>query len=151
VFHKSQWHLHPHVRSKDQLTLGERSADGVRNGMGSWTFIWIQTFIVLIWVLVNLYFLGKHPFDPYPFILLNLAFSTQAAYASPIILLSQRRGDQQSSELAVSTHENGQEILKLSQQQLLILQQQDQTLIQHSQMLQALQNLEKILNGLTKN
>jgi uncharacterized membrane protein len=74
----------------NQLTLGQRIADGVANTMGSWRFIIIQTVIVAVWILLNVWLL-THPFDPYPLILLNLVFSTQAAYASPLILMSQNR------------------------------------------------------------
>src|SRR5436309_16033705 len=66
--------------------LGARIADRVTGFLGSWTFIVIQTVIVAAWVLGNVYELFH--FDPYPFIFLNLAFSTQAAYAAPLILLA---------------------------------------------------------------
>ncbi|MEO6577394.1 MAG: DUF1003 domain-containing protein [Candidatus Limnocylindria bacterium] len=71
--------------------LGARVADRVTGFMGSWTFIVIQTVIVLIWVGTNVYHLLNVSFDPFPFILLNLAFSTQAAYAAPLILLAGNR------------------------------------------------------------
>ena len=74
----------------DEAPLGARIADRVTGFMGSWAFIVIQTVIVIIWIAGNIYFLTK-PFDPYPFILLNLAFSTQAAYAAPLILLAGNR------------------------------------------------------------
>lgn len=102
------WHNHPGVRSGEELTLGERSADFVRNGMGSWGFIWLQTVVIIIWVSFTSF--GIH-LDPFPFILLNLIFSTQAAYASPIILLSQKRADKQASELAMHVYKIDQETL----------------------------------------
>ena len=74
----------------DDAPRGARIADQVTGFMGSWNFIVIQTVIVAIWILGNVYLLSK-PFDPYPFILLNLAFSTQAAYAAPLILLAGNR------------------------------------------------------------
>ena len=74
----------------DEAPLGARIADRVTGFMGSWAFIVIQTVIVIIWITGNIYLLAK-PFDPYPFILLNLAFSTQAAYAAPLILLAGNR------------------------------------------------------------
>jgi uncharacterized membrane protein len=74
----------------DEAPLGARIADRVTGFMGSWAFIVIQTVIVIIWITGNIYLLSK-PFDPYPFILLNLAFSTQAAYAAPLILLAGNR------------------------------------------------------------
>jgi uncharacterized membrane protein len=74
----------------DEAPVGARLADVVTSFMGSWRFIVVQTVIVAIWLAGNLYLLSK-PFDPYPFILLNLAFSTQAAYAAPLILLAGNR------------------------------------------------------------
>lgn len=69
--------------------LSARGADRVTSFMGSWAFIGIQTAIVAAWVAGNLFLLFH--FDPYPFIFLNLAFSTQAAYAAPLILLASNR------------------------------------------------------------
>ena len=69
--------------------MGARIADIVTTFLGSWTFIAIQTVIVIIWIVGNVYLIFH--FDPYPFILLNLAFSTQAAYAAPLILLAGNR------------------------------------------------------------
>jgi uncharacterized membrane protein len=74
----------------DDAPLGARLADKVTGFMGSWRFIVVQTVIVVIWLSANLYLLSR-PFDPFPFILLNLAFSTQAAYAAPLILLAGNR------------------------------------------------------------
>lgn len=73
----------------DQAPLPERVADHAVRFLGSWRFMGIQTVIVLIWIVGNAY-LWFH-FDPYPFILLNLAFSTEAAYAAPLILLAGNR------------------------------------------------------------
>jgi uncharacterized membrane protein len=82
---------HPINRAMfDDAPLGARIADRVTGFMGSWKFIVIQTGIVLIWIAGNIFLLTR-PFDPYPFILLNLAFSTQAAYAAPLILLAGNR------------------------------------------------------------
>jgi uncharacterized membrane protein len=69
--------------------LGARVADDVTNFLGSWRFIILQTIIVFGGVLGNIYLVFH--FDPYPFIFLNLAFSTQAAYAAPLILLASNR------------------------------------------------------------
>ncbi|HEY6057789.1 MAG TPA: DUF1003 domain-containing protein [Candidatus Limnocylindrales bacterium] len=70
--------------------LGARVADRVTGFMGSWRFIVIQTVLVALWLTGNVVLLAR-PFDPFPFILLNLAFSTQAAYAAPLILLAGNR------------------------------------------------------------
>ncbi len=79
-----------HDKHENSLTFGGRIADSVANGMGSWRFIIIQTVFVLIWMAINIIGFFFH-WDPYPFILLNLIFSTQAAYAAPIIMMSQNR------------------------------------------------------------
>lgn len=79
-----------HAEHKDSLTFGQRLSDGVANGMGSWRFIIWQTIIVVIWMTLNV-IAFKYKWDLYPFILLNLLFSTQAAYAAPIIMMAQNR------------------------------------------------------------
>ena len=79
-----------HAKHTASLTLGGRIADIVAKGMGSWKFIIIQTIIVIVWMALNLVGFFYH-WDVYPFILLNLLFSTQAAYAAPIIMMSQNR------------------------------------------------------------
>jgi len=79
-----------HEKHKETLTFGSKLADSVAKGMGSWNFIIIQTFLVILWMGLNLIGFFYH-WDVYPFILLNLLFSTQAAYAAPIIMMSQNR------------------------------------------------------------
>ena len=73
-----------------QLTLGQRIADDVAATMGSWRFIIIQSLILLVWIVLNVTAYVQQ-WDPYPFILLNLALSFQAAYAAPFIMMSQNR------------------------------------------------------------
>jgi uncharacterized membrane protein len=79
--------------SIDQRTAGERMADLFAAVVGSWTFIVIQSVLLAIWVSINV-MAWSYRWDPYPFILLNLALSFQAAYASPIIMMSQNRQTQ---------------------------------------------------------
>lgn len=79
-----------HARHAQTLSFGGRIADSVAKGMGSWKFIIIQTVLVILWMALNLVGIINH-WDVYPFILLNLLFSTQAAYAAPIIMMSQNR------------------------------------------------------------
>jgi Protein of unknown function (DUF1003) len=82
---------HPANRRRfEQRTRGEQLADQVTGIFGSWRFIIAQTIAVAGWIALNLLGFADH-WDPYPFILLNLLFSTQAAYAAPLILLSQNR------------------------------------------------------------
>lgn len=84
-------HRHPaNIAHHDDRTFGQRTADQATAAFGSWRFIILQTIAVTAWVTVNLVGWLAH-WDPYPFILLNLMFSTQAAYAAPLILLSQNR------------------------------------------------------------
>lgn len=79
----------------DDLTVGARIADRVTAVFGSWGFILTQSVLIVLWLGYNgyaaIHYLNAKEFDPYPFILLNLVFSTQAAYAAPLILLSQNR------------------------------------------------------------
>ena len=72
------------------LTLGQKVADAVAATIGSWPFILVQSFLLAVWLTLNVVAWIRH-WDPYPFILLNLALSFQAAYAGPFILMSQNR------------------------------------------------------------
>jgi uncharacterized membrane protein len=80
------WH-EEHIETS---TFSQKLADSVASGMGSWRFIIIQTIVVAVWMGLNVVGFIQH-WDPYPFILLNLLFSTQAAYAAPIIMMAQNR------------------------------------------------------------
>jgi uncharacterized membrane protein len=73
------------------LTLGEKMADNLASFGGSWTFILIFASILFIWIALNSFLLLKRPFDPYPFILLNLVLSCLAAIQAPVIMMSQNR------------------------------------------------------------
>lgn len=75
----------------DKLTVGQKVADAVANGMGSWRFIIIQATILLAWIVFNSVSLFWKPFDQYPYILLNLVLSFQAGFAAPVIMMSQNR------------------------------------------------------------
>jgi uncharacterized membrane protein len=118
--------------------VGARIADAVTGFMGSWKFIAIQSVIVLIWIAGNVYLLFN--FDPYPFILLNLAFSTQAAYAAPLILLAGNRAahrDRRTLEHAAATTD--------------VEEQQNQELLQgNKEILQRVEALEKSILELEK-
>jgi uncharacterized membrane protein len=79
-----------HATHTAQLTVGQRVADAVAAMMGSWSFIIVQSIVLAVWIVVNVIAWLDH-WDPYPFILLNLALSFQAAYAAPFIMISQNR------------------------------------------------------------
>src|SRR6266487_3316236 len=74
----------------NQLTMGQRIADSVATTVGSWPFIIIQSCVLALWLIVNSLAWINH-WDPYPFILLNLALSFQAAYSAPFVMMSQNR------------------------------------------------------------
>jgi uncharacterized membrane protein len=83
------------VRHIDERSFGERIADGVAASVGSWPFIIVQTTLLAAWIVANTLLIGGwiagEPFDPYPFILLNLVLSFQAAYTGPVVMMSQNR------------------------------------------------------------
>jgi uncharacterized membrane protein len=88
-------HEHPRIQDvnkvfEEQLTLGQRASDLVARTMGTWQFIIIQSIILTGWVILNAIAWSRH-WDPYPFILMNLVLSLQAAYAAPVIMMSQNR------------------------------------------------------------
>ena len=104
------WHKHPGVRSGEELKLGERAADAMRNGMGSWPFVFGALIFLTIWMGYN----RDTGFDPFPFILLNLVLSCIAALQGAILLIAAKREDQISSELAEHTYQIDQENLELT-------------------------------------
>lgn len=106
------WHHHPGVRSGEHLTLGERAADAMRNGMGSWPFVFSALGFLGAWMVFN----GRHGFDPYPFILLNLVLSCLAALQGAILLIAAKRADTIASELAKHTLDIDQETLALTRE-----------------------------------
>ena len=101
------WHDN-HVQT---LSFGQKIADKVAQGMGSWTFIIVQTIIVAIWMALNVVGYINH-WDAYPFILLNLLFSTQAAYAAPIIMMAQNRQSERDRVQALADFQTNLEAKK---------------------------------------
>ncbi len=102
-------HRHPGVRTGDELTFGERAADKLRNGMGSWTVVFGALLFLAGWMIGN-----RHAgFDPYPFILLNLLLSCVAALQGAILLIAARRADQITAELAIHDFQVNEEALGL--------------------------------------
>ena len=111
------WDAHPGVRSGDDLTLGERAADKLRNTMGSWEFVFGFIAVMVLWAIANsVFFLagahGKHGFDPYPYILLNLFLSMLAGLQGAILLIAAKRSDQISSQLAQHDYETDTTAMK---------------------------------------
>src|SRR3989442_3105883 len=113
-------HKHPvNVIHHEEATFGERLADGIASFIGSWRFLIIQTCLVAIWVSVNtLQATGRIHIDPFPYILLNLAFSTQAAYTGPVLLLA---GNRQSQKDRLTLEHAAHEADKADRQNVQIL------------------------------
>lgn len=95
TFPERYLHKHPPIRNVNELfdkqvTPGQSAADWIAKSIGSWKFIITQTVFFTIWIILNVTAFAKH-WDPYPFILMNLLLSTQAAYTAPMIMMSQNR------------------------------------------------------------
>ncbi|HSS94513.1 MAG TPA: DUF1003 domain-containing protein [Candidatus Dormibacteraeota bacterium] len=109
---------HPvNVIHHDEATLGERVADKAASGIGSWTFLIIQTIAVGIWVTLNTIAFVNH-WDAFPFILLNLLFSVQAAYTGPVLLLA---GNRQAQKDRLTLEHTAEEAEKADLQNVEIL------------------------------
>lgn len=93
-----------HKRHKNELTLGQRAADGLRNAMGSWVFVFGFLAFMSGWMLLNLVRFDRH-WDQYPFILLNLMLSTLAGLQGAILLIAAKRADEISAALAKHDYE----------------------------------------------
>jgi uncharacterized membrane protein len=106
------WHLHPGVRTGKDLPFGDRAADWLRNGMGSWVFVFTAIVLMALWAR----FRGPGGHDPYPYILLNLFLSMLASLQGAIILISQKRADQIASEDAHHTLQNTELLKQLLEQ-----------------------------------
>jgi len=121
------WHEHPGVRSGDQLSLGERAADRMRNIMGSWPFVFGFFAVMIMWAVVNTIVLQRvvnhKAFDPYPYILLNLFLSMLAGVQAAALLIAAKRADAISSEIAIHTERNTDDIKTLIEENTAITQQ----------------------------
>ena len=124
----------------DQLTAGERIADGFAATMGSWTFIIAQSAVLACWIVLNA-IAWIHHWDPYPFILLNLALSFQAAYAAPIIMMSQNRQADKDRLMAQQDYEINQKAEEELKDIMYHLEQQDEVMIDLLRRLESQQQL----------
>ena len=124
---QTHWHRHPAVRTGDQLTVGERAADRMRNMMGSWPFVFCFFGVMIVWALVNVVvfhdILHHKAFDPYPFILLNLFLSMLAGVQAAALLIAAKRADAIASEVALHTEKNTDELMQLMAENTALTQQ----------------------------
>src|SRR5579875_213294 len=159
-------HDHPPVMdvnkvADEQLTVGDRIADAVASTVGSWPFIIVQSIILAAWIVANIILAIYHSaWDPYPFILLNLALSFQAAYAAPFVMMSQNRQaakDRLMAENDYKTDVKGEievcNIMEhLDHQDKLILQLIERVDAQHQQILLLLSKMDpEMARGLHSN
>ena len=103
-----------------KLSIGQRAADNVTNLIGNWKFILAQLFLLVVWVIMNLVGWFYH-WDPRPFILLNLLLSIQAAFAAPIIMMSQNRTaerDRHKAEMDLATDRKSEREIEEMQKKL---------------------------------
>ena len=126
--------------------LGDSFADSIANFVGSWRFIILQTIILVIWMFVNLEHISS--FDPYPFILMNLLLSSQAAYATPMILMSSNRQskiDRKQAELDLKVDTETNKLIKMLSNDLKM---DKQSLEEHKISIKEHQEIKKMVSEL---
>lgn len=167
-------HDHPPVRNviaehEERLTLGQRVADRVALIVGSWPFIIVQSGIFLLWIATNFYLVFNalrnpnflHAWDPYPFILLNLVLSFQAAYTGPVVMMSQNRQTEKDRLMAMHDYEINQKAEEELEVVMDHLEHQDRLILDAIDRLEAMQltppvrevadKLEEVLKRVEKN
>ncbi len=122
-------HKNWHEAHKDSLTKGQRAADFMRNGMGSWPFVGGFIGFMLVWAAINSWALATHAWDPYPYILLNLFLSMLAGLQGAILLIAAKRQDaiagvmaQHDYDTNLKSNEEIELLMTINRQQLEILQ-----------------------------
>lgn len=115
------------MRTGEDLTRGERAADRMRNVMGSWPFVFGFFAVMILWAAINTWLLQRvihhKAFDPYPYILLNLFLSMLAGVQAAALLIAAKRADAISSEIALHTERNTDDIKTLIQENTELTQQ----------------------------
>jgi uncharacterized membrane protein len=167
-------HDHPPIRNviaehEEQLALGQRVADRVALLVGSWPFILVQSGIFVVWIGINFYLVVtemRHPgllkaWDPYPFILLNLVLSFQAAYTGPVVMMSQNRQTEKDRLMAQQDYEINQKAEEELEVVMDHLEHQDRLILDAIARLEALQvtppvrevadKLEEVLKRVERN
>lgn len=117
------WHKEAH----NNLTAGERAADSLRNGMGSWPFVFTFIIFMVVWAILNTAGLTNH-WDKYPFILLNLFLSMLAGLQGAILLIAAKRADTISAAMAQHDYETNvaaekeiEELMAINNEQLALI------------------------------
>src|SRR5215813_8606079 len=151
--HHLRFHMpHAHLASVFGDDWFAVKAEGFARFFGTPAFLVIQTIIVGIWMAVNV--LGLTHFDIYPFILLNLAFSLQSAYAAPLILLAQTRQADRDKAHAEADAQHREDLARASEERQLLAAKQTQSLVellqQNTQLTEVIQSLTKRIEQLTE-
>ncbi len=126
-----RFHLpHAHLQSTFGNDWFGRKPRSFARFFGTPTFLIAQTIIVAVWILVNV--LGWTSFDIYPFILLNLAFSLQAAYAAPLILLAQTRQADRDKVMSIADAQHREELHQVNDERQQQMRQQSELMLEHA-------------------
>lgn len=134
---RSTWH----AQHKESLSRGERAADVLRNGMGSWTFVGLFLAFMAAWAMVNSVVLALDAWDPYPFILLNLFLSMLAGLQGAILLIAAKRQDAIAAAMARHDYETDvqseleiEQLMAINSQQLELLKEMRRMLEQEGRL-----------------
>ena len=128
------------VEISEPLTFGERVADSAASAVGSWRFIIAQSILVVLWIAFNTWELSLPHVDSYPYVLLNLLFSVQAAYTGPILLLASNRQAAKDRALAHRDDEELGVIYKLQHEQMEMLKLLQDAQDKHTEILEMLRH-----------
>jgi uncharacterized membrane protein len=151
--HHYRFHLpHLHLGSVYGDDWFARKAENFARFFGTPIFLIIQSFIVVVWMCLNIF--GWTKFDMYPFILLNLAFSLQAAYAAPLILLAQTRQADRDKVHAEADAQHREDLAKASDQRMKLASDQTGMLVvmvkQNTELTETIKSLTERLEALTQ-
>lgn len=116
--HDRAWGPHPAVATGDELTVGQRAADMMRSGLGTWTFLCVLAAAMGLWMVT-----GGFGRDPAPFILLNLCLSTLAGVQAAVLLIAAKRSDQVAAATALHTLQNTERLTQLLEQNTALTEQ----------------------------
>ncbi|HEU5424111.1 MAG TPA: DUF1003 domain-containing protein [Nitrolancea sp.] len=116
--HDRAWGAHPAVATGDELTAGQRAADMMRSGLGTWTFLGVLAGCMALWMVT-----GGFGRDPAPFILLNLCLSTLAGVQAAVLLIAAKRSDQVAAATALHTLQNTEKLAALIEQNTALTEQ----------------------------
>lgn len=116
--HDRHWRAHPAVATDEELTFGQRMADHMRSGLGTWTFLMVLAGLMALWIIT-----AGFSHDAFPYILLNLCLSTLAGVQAAVLLIAAKRADQVAAATALHTLENTERLKELIEQNTALTEQ----------------------------